>query len=160
LIAPAIRLAQEGLIVDHYLALKLRNASERLSAHPESRRVFLRDGAFYQEGDTLRQPELAATLTAIARNGPREFYEGATAGLLVAEMERGGGIIVAEDRQLSRLHRPHHAAAQLGRSRALADARHAGELLLARVGAALLALAARAHRGDEARVRRSRRIPR
>jgi len=97
LLAPAIRLAQEGLIVDHYLALRLRNASERLSAHPESRRVFLRDGAFYQEGDTLRQPELAATLAAIARNGPREFYEGATAGLLVAEMERGGGILVAED---------------------------------------------------------------
>ncbi|MFH1143180.1 MAG: gamma-glutamyltransferase [Candidatus Eisenbacteria bacterium] len=97
LLAPAIRLAAEGVIVDRYLALKLRGSSERLSAHPETRRVFLRDGLFWQEGDTLRQPELAATLSRIARYGPREFYEGATAESLIAEMGRGGGVLFAED---------------------------------------------------------------
>ncbi len=97
LLAPAIRLAREGFVVDRYLASTLQASAERLSASAESRRVFLRDGMFFQEGDTLRQASLAATLTRIARFGPREFYEGATADSLVAEMDRSGGIVTTED---------------------------------------------------------------
>ncbi|MCK4414227.1 MAG: gamma-glutamyltransferase [Candidatus Eisenbacteria sp.] len=97
LLEPAIRLAREGFVLDRHLARKLRVSEARLGRHPESRRVFLRDGDYYAEGDTLRQPELAATLERIAREGPREFYEGATAESLLAEVERGGGLITAVD---------------------------------------------------------------
>jgi gamma-glutamyltranspeptidase/glutathione hydrolase len=97
LLEPAIRLARDGFVVDRYLSMKLRAFEGRLGRHAESRRIFLRDGDFYAEGDTLRQPELAATLARIAHGGPREFYEGATADSLLAEMERGGGLIVATD---------------------------------------------------------------
>jgi gamma-glutamyltranspeptidase/glutathione hydrolase len=97
LLAPAQRLAADGFVVDAYTAAQLLESRARLEAHPATRRILLRDGRFWAEGDTLRQPELAATLTRIAQSGPREFYEGATAESLVAEMARGGGIITRED---------------------------------------------------------------
>jgi gamma-glutamyltranspeptidase / glutathione hydrolase len=97
LLAPAQRLAADGFVVDAYTAGQLLESRARLEAHPAARRIFLRDGRFWAEGDTLRQPELGATLARIAQAGPREFYEGATAESLVAEMARGGGIITRED---------------------------------------------------------------
>ncbi len=97
LLAPAQRLAAEGFVVDAYTAAQLLESRARLEAHPAARHIFLRDDRFWAEGDTLRQPELAATLARIAQSGPREFYEGATAESLVAEMTRGGGIITRED---------------------------------------------------------------
>ncbi len=97
LIAPAIALAEGGVVIDRYTAEHLERFRGRLERHPETRRVLLRDGAHWVEGDTLRQPELAATLRRIARFGSRDFYEGETAKLLLAEMERGGGLITAED---------------------------------------------------------------
>jgi len=102
LLAPAIRLAAQGFVVDRYLALKLQSARGRLGDDPAARRILLKDGAFWQEGDTLRQPELAATLARIARYGPREFYEGRTADSLIAHMQRLGGILFAEDLRLYR----------------------------------------------------------
>lgn len=97
LLQPAIDLAAKGFALDAYTAGHFRRFPGRLGVHPEARRIYLRDGAFWNEGDTLKQPELAETLRRLARGGPREFYEGKTAELLVAEMDRGGGIISAED---------------------------------------------------------------
>jgi gamma-glutamyltranspeptidase/glutathione hydrolase len=97
LLAPSIELAARGFALDGYTAGHLRRFQGRLGVHPEARRVFLADGVFRSEGDSLKQPELAETLRRIARGGPREFYEGRTAALVVAEMERGGGILTAED---------------------------------------------------------------
>ena len=51
----------------------------------------------YLEGETLRQPELAATLKRIAKNGAAEFYRGETARMLVLDMAALGGLITTED---------------------------------------------------------------
>jgi len=96
-LAPAIRLAEEGFEVDQYLATSLREAEDRLSAFPESRRIFLRDGQYYEAGDRFVQPELAAVLRLIADQGAKGFYEGHVARLIADEMKRGGGLIDEED---------------------------------------------------------------
>ena len=96
-LAPAIRLAAEGFEVDQYLATSIREAETRLSPFPESRRIFLRDGKFYEPGDRLVQPELAVSLRLIAEQGAKGFYEGRVARLIADEMRKGGGIIDEED---------------------------------------------------------------
>jgi len=91
---PAIRLARDGFVLDFGTAKDLQD--ENLSKFPESRRIFQRDGNFYQQGDVFKQPELARTLERIAKN-PDDFYHGTMARALVAAMQKGGGLITAED---------------------------------------------------------------
>ncbi len=95
-VEPARKLADEGFVVSHEFAKDLRE-SEVLAQFPESRRTFLNDGRFHEEGSRFRQPELAATLQRLADDGPREFYEGRTARLIVQDMEANGGLITLED---------------------------------------------------------------
>ncbi len=97
LVEPAARLADPGFILDRYTANHLYIYQGRLGQNPEASRIFLRDGDFYQQGDSLRQPELGETLRRIARFGPTEFYTGETADSLIAEMIRGVGIMTSED---------------------------------------------------------------
>lgn len=94
---PAISLAEKGFPVSFHLARSLRRSEGRLSRWPASRRIFLRDGDFYDEGELLVQEDLAATLRRIAEDGAAGFYEGRTARLLVQEMNRGKGLITAAD---------------------------------------------------------------
>jgi gamma-glutamyltranspeptidase/glutathione hydrolase len=96
-IAPAIRLAEQGFPVSEKLARSLRAARSRLQRFSASRRIFLKDGALYQPGEIFRQPELAATLRRIARDGAKEFYQGQTAHELADEMARMGGLISLAD---------------------------------------------------------------
>jgi gamma-glutamyltranspeptidase/glutathione hydrolase len=96
-VEPARRLASEGFIVNHHTARSLEGSKELLGKFPESRRIFLRDGNFYGEGERLVQTELAATLSRIKRLGPREFYEGKTASLIAQDMRANGGLITARD---------------------------------------------------------------
>ena len=96
LVEPARRLANEGFPLGYGLARSL-NGNQYLSKYPETRRIFLRNGNFYKEGEVLRQPELAATLTRIQRSGPREFYQGQTAQLIVEDMKRNHGLITMAD---------------------------------------------------------------
>jgi gamma-glutamyltranspeptidase/glutathione hydrolase len=95
LLKPAVELAR-GFRVSSRLARSLRE-SAALTRDPESRRIFQRNGEFYRKGQTLRQPELAATLERIAREGASDFYEGETARRLVDQMAAHGGLIRAED---------------------------------------------------------------
>jgi gamma-glutamyltranspeptidase/glutathione hydrolase len=95
--APAIRLAKDGFPVSARLAKDLQAGSKRLDRFPISRRIFLRDGKLYQAGEIFRQPELAATLERIAKNGPEEFYRGETAHVLAKQMASHGGIITLDD---------------------------------------------------------------
>jgi len=98
LLAPAIRLADDGFIVSPDFAHDLQRAKEKLARYPATARQFLKtDGSTYAAGDKLRQPELASTLRRIARDGPDGFYKGATADALVAEMKSGGGLITHAD---------------------------------------------------------------
>ena len=91
---PAIRLAREGFVLDYGTARDLRDKD--LTRFAESRRIFQRDGDFYQQGDVFRQPELARTLERIAKN-PDDFYHGDLARELASAMQKGGGLITAED---------------------------------------------------------------
>lgn len=98
LVEPARALAADGFEVSHALATSLRREStiKKLAKWPESRRIFQRNGRFYELGDKFVQPELAATLARIKAD-PREFYEGETARIFAAEMKKNGGIITVED---------------------------------------------------------------
>ncbi|HUJ21225.1 MAG TPA: gamma-glutamyltransferase [Bryobacteraceae bacterium] len=99
LVEPAVRLASEGFPVSYGLARSLRSAhaSERLSAFPESKRIFLRDGNYYEAGERLVQPDLARTLERIRDRGAQDFYEGETARLLAADVQAHGGLITLDD---------------------------------------------------------------
>jgi gamma-glutamyltranspeptidase / glutathione hydrolase len=95
--APAIELARAGLELSHFESESLKNASKLLSRFPETMWLFLRDGNHYSWGETFVQPDLARSLEMIARNGPREFYEGSIAQLIVKDMQANGGLITLDD---------------------------------------------------------------
>ena len=93
--APAIRLASEGIILSDEEARSLA-AAKNLARFPESRRIFQRNGNFFKPGDRFTQPQLAATLKRIAAD-PASFYKGPMAAELAASMQRGGGLITTAD---------------------------------------------------------------
>ena len=95
--APAIRLAEEGFLIRGKLAAELEEESPGLRVFPASKRIFLNGGRMFMAGDTLQQPELAATLKRIAQSGANEFYHGEIAHVLTDEMAKNGGIITLED---------------------------------------------------------------
>jgi gamma-glutamyltranspeptidase/glutathione hydrolase len=94
--APAIRLAAEGFIVDSALFSSLSQGRHRIIGF-EGKTVFLPNGAPPAIGSRLVQPQLAATLKSIATSGSRAFYRGAIADSIVAEMQRSGGLITKQD---------------------------------------------------------------
>jgi gamma-glutamyltranspeptidase/glutathione hydrolase len=95
--AQAIELAALGFPVSRRLAASFDSVFAGFSRFESTRKVFIPDGKPYKEGSVLRQPDLARTLTAIRDIGDRGFYEGETAHRIVAEMQRGGGIISLHD---------------------------------------------------------------
>ncbi|MCH8322652.1 MAG: gamma-glutamyltransferase [Proteobacteria bacterium] len=98
LLAPAIRLAEEGFPVSDYLAQLLRSRKDRLGVTRAGLEIFYKPGGgFYAPGEILRQQDLAKTLKRIAENGPDGFYRGPVADLIVAEMARGHGLISHAD---------------------------------------------------------------
>jgi len=97
LIEPARRLAGAGFTVTYSLARSLENSHEYLSKYPETNRIYLKNGAFYKEGELFRQPELAATFARLQRFGPNDFYQGETARLIVADMKRHNGLMTMDD---------------------------------------------------------------
>ncbi|HJP93145.1 MAG TPA: gamma-glutamyltransferase [Pyrinomonadaceae bacterium] len=97
LIEPARLLAANGFTVNYSLARSLHGSREYLSQYPETKRIYLKDGAFYKEGEMFRQPELAATFARLQRLGPNEFYDGETARLIVADMKRHNGLMTMDD---------------------------------------------------------------
>jgi len=92
--APAIRLARQGYALSWGEAHDFHD--KYLAEFPESRRIFQRDGNYYQPGEIFRQPDLARTLERIAAK-PDDFYHGALARELAAAMHKGGGLITADD---------------------------------------------------------------
>ncbi|MHB1744611.1 MAG: gamma-glutamyltransferase [Acidobacteriaceae bacterium] len=91
---PAILLARNGFVLSEEEAREMRDPL--LTKFSASRRIFQRDGNFYRAGETFRQPELAATLQRIAKN-PEDFYHGAMAAQIAAAIQKGGGLITAQD---------------------------------------------------------------
>jgi gamma-glutamyltranspeptidase / glutathione hydrolase len=98
LLQPSIDLARNGLLITDDSADTLPDWHRRLARWPTSAKIFSRaDGSALREGDRLVQTDLAATLSAIAAEGPHGFYEGAVAEKLAKAIGDAGGIITADD---------------------------------------------------------------
>lgn len=95
---PAIELASKGFPVTVDLSSSLQARHKTLHKNAASKEYFYKpDGAGYEYGETLVQNDLAATLGRISKSGRSGFYRGKTAELLVAEMQRSGGLISHKD---------------------------------------------------------------
>ena len=106
LVEPSVKLAGKGFEVSDYAARSFREA-KNLPQFPESKRIFLKNGAYFAAGDKLVQPELSSVLKRIAKLGARDFYEGATARLLAEQCKVNGGLITLEDlKQYKAVERP------------------------------------------------------
>jgi gamma-glutamyltranspeptidase/glutathione hydrolase len=98
LLAPAIALARDGFAIDDDLADSLPQVRDRLARWPASAKLFLReDGTVKGQGERLVQSDLAETMSAIARDGERGFYEGEVARRIVEAIRAAGGIVTADD---------------------------------------------------------------
>jgi gamma-glutamyltranspeptidase/glutathione hydrolase len=100
LVYPAVAIADDGFAVSEGLARGLQRLTTREGAHPATVAAFSKNGAPYAVGDTLRQPDLAKTLTRIMLNRRDGFYRGETARLVAEEMRKGGGLITEADLEL------------------------------------------------------------
>ncbi len=96
-IAPAIKLAEEGFQLNADLANQFQNNLSTFQQYPASLQKFSNKGQAYVNGDLWQQPELAATLKLISANGRDGFYKGPVADNLVASMQANGGLITHED---------------------------------------------------------------
>ncbi|TAE17231.1 MAG: gamma-glutamyltransferase, partial [Bacteroidetes bacterium] len=100
LIEPAIQLAKNGFIITESEANNLNETKAEFLQHNTQPTAFVKpNNGVWKQGDTLIQPELAATLLRLQQYGLKEFYTGKTADLIVAEMQRGKGIISKADLQ-------------------------------------------------------------
>ena len=96
-VAPAVALARDGFVIDSARNHAIDEDRDRLYLFPTSRAQFLPHGHAPAIGSTFRQPALARTLALIRDQGAPGFYTGQTAGLIIAEMARSGGIISRAD---------------------------------------------------------------
>lgn len=107
LLEPAIEAAEGGFVVSRWLAGRWDphghgatdwpRGIETLNGTSECARTYLKDGRFYQAGETLVQPDLAATLRRLAEHGPDDFYEGAVGDEIARDFAEHGGLISRED---------------------------------------------------------------
>lgn len=96
-IQPAIDLAEKGFRLNDSLSSEFKSLAEEGKQFIGTWKTFGRNGKFYRNGEQFKQLELGATLRRIRDLGPKGFYEGKTADLIVAEMNRYGGEITHED---------------------------------------------------------------
>ena len=98
LIEPAIELARKGFRTGDEFEDTGRSSIERLRRFPSTAKLFLKpDGSLIERGTLLIQADLADTLEAIARSGPRAFYEGPVADRISAAVREAGGLMTSED---------------------------------------------------------------
>jgi gamma-glutamyltranspeptidase/glutathione hydrolase len=99
LVQPAIDLARNGFPVSWDFARSLHDPQSiaKLEKFEDSKRIFLNDGKGYQFGDTLKQPELTATLERIRDFGAAGFYEGPVAHKIAEDMRAHGGLLTEKD---------------------------------------------------------------
>jgi len=95
--APAIRLAEQGFPVTYDLSELLKDYESRLKKWPASAEIFYKGDDYYETGDILVQSDLAWSLKEIAKHGPKAFYGGEVGKRLVADMEKNNGLITLKD---------------------------------------------------------------
>jgi len=97
-IAPALRLAENGFVLSEGEAARIAGVRDRLILSDGAREAFLKpDGSAYGAGEVLRQPALAAVLRSISEEGPEVFYRGSVAARMQADFEERGAYVTAED---------------------------------------------------------------
>jgi gamma-glutamyltranspeptidase/glutathione hydrolase len=98
LVAPAVKLARDGISINYSLYTGFARSKPRFDQYPSSAAKFFKaDGSLYELGETWRQPNLAHTLELIQNNGADGFYKGENAERLAGFMADIGGIITEED---------------------------------------------------------------
>jgi len=95
--APAIRIAEEGYTVSETFNGMMKDNFDKLTKFPEAAKIYLKNGLPYEVGDKIVLKDLAKTYRLIAQKGPSVYYEGEIADALVKEMEAGGGLITKSD---------------------------------------------------------------
>jgi len=98
ILAPAIKLAKQGIVVTPDLANSLRASKGRLTRWTSAQTIFFKaDGTNYQPGERLKQPELADSLSLISQHGYQGFYQGVTAQKISRAVQEAGGVLSVED---------------------------------------------------------------
>jgi len=97
-LGPAIKLAETGFIVTPRFSKGIKSRARYLKKWDSSRKIFYKaGGSAYEQGERFVQKDLAKTLKRISQQGVKGFYEGKTADLIVAEMNKHGGLITKKD---------------------------------------------------------------
>ncbi len=98
LVAPAIKLARDGMPIEDDVADTMSFAARLMGPWPSSKKIFFHpDDTPLHEGEMMVQTDLAATLQAISARGPRAFYEGDIAEKIAAAVKDAGGLMIADD---------------------------------------------------------------
>ncbi|MGB3421657.1 MAG: gamma-glutamyltransferase [Dolichospermum sp.] len=97
---PGIALAKNGFIISDRVAWRssaaYENRKQAILKNPAAKKIFTRNGEYYQPGEKLIQTDLAKTLEAISEN-PQSFYRGKIAEIIASDMKKNGGLITIED---------------------------------------------------------------
>lgn len=97
LVRPSRVVAQNGFRLSKRIAGLFEESKRSLEPYADSKKIFLNNGDYLKEGQLLKQPELAETLSRIERSGASEFYRGRTAKMIAADMKANSGLITEED---------------------------------------------------------------
>jgi gamma-glutamyltranspeptidase len=97
LIAPAIKIADEGFVLDQALPTTVAEGRASFAKYPESAKIFLPGGRPIAPGDRFVNRDYAETLRTLAKEGGQSFYRGSIARRIAADMAENGGIITADD---------------------------------------------------------------
>ncbi|MCF8721267.1 gamma-glutamyltransferase [Nitrospina gracilis] len=98
LVAPAIKLAERGILINNDHVFTITKGKKRLKEFEATRKMFFKaDGSMYKLGERIAFPDLAGSLKLIAEQGPSAFYEGEIAQKIAADMQANGGIISLDD---------------------------------------------------------------
>lgn len=97
LIAPAIKLADEGYILDEALPTSIEEGKDAFAKYPEAAKIYLPGGKVPKPGDRFFNKDYAETLRTIAKEGADSFYRGSIARRIADDMAANGGVIALED---------------------------------------------------------------
>ena len=97
ILAPAIKLAEEGYILDEALPTTIAEGREGFARYPEAAKIFLPGGKVPKPGDRFVNKDYADTLKVLAKEGGNAFYRGSIARRIAEDMAANGGVITADD---------------------------------------------------------------
>ena len=97
LVDPAIKLAEEGFVLDEALPTSIAEGRTSFAKYPETAKVFLPNGRVPRPGERFTNKDYAETLRTLAKEGGQSFYRGTIAQKIAADMTANGGVITAED---------------------------------------------------------------